>query len=222
MPHSPGKNAPSYATVRDEILHYIKMTYKGGQMVADSLEQGQKLVLTKPTFKVSTASNEAVRAMETEANKIEYDQDMRIFKDQMKELDDGMVAAYSLIYSKYCSKSMQSKIESHPDLETKIKNNPIELLEAIKSLMHDPVRAQYPLQSADEVLLRFVNNKQHEGEDLESYTKRFKQYRDVLTTQMGKSMWNEFVENLPEYRNETDDDARKALKEQGFEAWLAL
>ena len=39
---------------------------------------------------------------------------------------------------------MQHRIEEHPDFESTIQNDPIELLKAIKIVMHDPIRAKIP------------------------------------------------------------------------------
>jgi hypothetical protein len=38
---------------------------------------------------------------------------------------------------------MQSRIKEHPDNADNLKNDPIDVLEAIKMLTHDTVRAQY-------------------------------------------------------------------------------
>jgi hypothetical protein len=44
---------------------------------------------------------------------------------------------------------MQNRIEEHPDYESKIQDDPIELLEKIKVLMHNPIRAKYPFCLTD-------------------------------------------------------------------------
>ena len=75
---------------------------------------------------------------------------------------------------------MQAKIEEHPGFDSKIENNPIELLEAIKVLMQDSVRAVNPMIPLLDTMSRFVNIKQQENEYLLDYMKQFKQARDVL------------------------------------------
>ena len=64
---------------------------------------------------------------------------------------------------------MQARIEHHPEYESKIQDNPIELLEVIKSLMYNPVRAQYPIASMHEAVVRVINIRQYEGEALLDY-----------------------------------------------------
>ena len=54
--------------------------------------------------------------------------------DRKKQYDDAMCQACALIKSQHCSKTMQTRIEEHPDYESKIDDDPIALLEAIKNL----------------------------------------------------------------------------------------
>ena len=69
---------------------------------------------------------------------------------------------------------MRTQIEEHPDYQSKILDNPIQLLESIKRLTHDTVRAQYSIASITEHLARWLNNKQHDDEGLTDYVKRSK------------------------------------------------
>ena len=67
---------------------------------------------------------------------------------------------------------MRDRIESHPDYEGLIKDNPIELLKAIRVLTHDMVRAQYPYISLVDSITRMMNIKQYH-DSLLDYGKRF-------------------------------------------------
>jgi hypothetical protein len=116
---------------------------------------------------------------------------------------------------------MQARIEEHPDFSTKIEDDPIELLEALKTLMHDTVRAQYPLMSMTDALTRLVNIKQMDTESLLDYVKRFKQQRDVAKSQIGKHILDKFVEQSEEYRNTTDAQEQTDMKSEAFEKWMA-
>jgi hypothetical protein len=44
------------------------------------------------------------------------------------KLEDNMNKMFSLIYLQHCNKTTQDRIHAHPDFETKIKNDQIELL----------------------------------------------------------------------------------------------
>ena len=67
---------------------------------------------------------------------------------------------------------------------------------------------------------RLINIKQSE-DSLLDYVKRFKQQRDILVSQLGKRFLDHFVEQLEEYRLETDTAKQDALKKGAFERWLA-
>ena len=79
--------------------------------------------------------------------------------------------AYTNIFTNYRTKGLQICVEEHPDFESKIDNNPIALLDVIKELMHEPVRAQYHLVSMTNNLQRWLNAKQREDKPLLEYTK---------------------------------------------------
>jgi hypothetical protein len=131
-----------------------------------------------------------------------------------------MVKAYALIFG-YCNKTMQSRVEEHPEFETSIKNDPIKLLEAIKVLMHDPIRAQYPMMSMTDSLTRLINSKQAENESLLDYLKRFKQLRDVAGSYMGKEVLNKFCEYQADYKDLKTNETKSKYKEEAFGAWMA-
>ena len=97
---------------------------------------------------------------------------------------------------------MQQRIEEHPNFNN-MQDDPIELLKTIKLLMHDPVRAQYPLASLTDALTWLINIKQGINENLIDYVKRFKQLRDVLKSYFGIGLLDYYVEQTDAYKNET-------------------
>ena len=124
-------------------------------------------------------------------------------------LNDNLVKAYALIYSTYCSKTMQNRVQEDVDFKNKIQDDPIELLKALKVLMHNTVRVRYPYALMTEALTRLLHVKQGEQEPLLDYVKRFKETRDVIKSSMGTDILNKFVENTQEFRNETKDVKKK-------------
>ena len=87
--------------------------------------------------------------------RIEYDQYVK-----KKELyENNMIKAYATIFD-YCSKTIQARIRESSDYESTIRNNPIELMKAIKELMHSPVRAKYAFATLTDAFERLLNIKQ--------------------------------------------------------------
>jgi hypothetical protein len=95
------------------------------------------------------------------------------------------------------------------------------LLEALKELMHDTVRAQYPFKSFTTAERNLITIRQFENEPLLDFVKRFKQVRDVYKSHVGTKILDEFTKKLDEYKEATDAAAKKAVKEASFEKWMA-
>ena len=150
---------------------------------------------------------------------------MRYIK-RVETLDQNMTRAYALIYSTYCNRTLQNRIEEHANLKTTIQDDLIELLKIIQILMHDPVRARYPYASLTEAVARTLNIKQMENGNLIDYVKRFKQARDILMSHLGSNVLDQFIENAPEYRTAINDMdlpcMTHVLKVEAFGRWMAF
>jgi hypothetical protein len=126
---------------------------------------------------------------------------------------------FAVIKSKFCTKVMIARLEEHPEYATKIEDNPFEMLEAIKVLMHDPLRSQYYFVTAMSAMRRVVNNKQGPTEPLMDYIERTKQDADVFEIFFGRKLFDHLVEQQPAYRNETDTDKQDEMKKNAYKAW---
>ena len=213
----------TYATVRDAVIQKIQKTYEGSTDLLKSLKDMQlvNLAAQEPTRKLSTNSNADMAKIEQDGFNIKYEAELKRFLDKQDNLTDGLIKAYALIFDEFCTKSMQQRIEQHPEYEKTIRDNPIELLEAIKTLMHDSVRAQYPYVSLVDALTRLLNIRQIDGEDMMDYVKRTMQHMDVVASHIGKRFLDTFVEHSEQYRDipAGADQAteQKAMKDAAFE-----
>ena len=100
-----------------------------------------------PVRAISTETDDDDREIDQKGKDMLYQAEIENYMTRKSLFEDNMHKAYSLIYSTYCSKVIQDRVTAHPEYETKIIDNPIKILEAIKILMHDPVRARYPYAS---------------------------------------------------------------------------
>ena len=194
-----------------------------GMMYAKSLEDMQPIDLKKeePTREISNDSDADKRLVLQAGMDIKYQEELRRYLDRKDALRVGLTRAYALIFMNYCTKGMQQRIEEHPEHKTILKDDPIATLEAIKTLMHDPVRAQYPLISMSDALARLLNARQLDNESLLDYVKRFKQLHDVVKNQVGTKVLDQFVENQEEYRSLSDPKDQEELKKAAFAKWMA-
>ena len=177
-------------------MEYVQKSYiKAGVDVAKSLKKMEWLDLDAEEPVMETTKKEMNKggAEEQEIMKLKWQEQYARHLDRVKEYKLAMCRAFAMIRSQHCSKTMQTRVEEHPDYETKIDDDPIALLEAIKTLMHDPVRAQYPFASMTAQLSRFLNLKQQPDESLLDYTKRFKQQHDNAKSFLGTRFLDEFI-----------------------------
>ena len=128
----------------------------------------------------------AEQAIEQAELDIKYQEELWQHLDRNDTLSEGLNKSYALISISYCTNTMQSRIEEHPKSNIIIKNDPISLLQSIKTRMKDLVWAQYPLLSITNTLDRVFNVKQTENDNLLDYVKRFKQLSDVAKNQLGR------------------------------------
>ena len=132
----------TYASVKEAVIQHIQKTYKNGFDVAQSLEDMQLIDLDKekPIRQISTESEATAKAIEQDGFNIDYQEQLRCHYDRRDALKEGMNKAYALIFTNYCTETMQSQLEAHTEFAM-IKNDPIATLEAINTLMHDNIRA---------------------------------------------------------------------------------
>ena len=105
-----------------------------------------------PVRQMSTyvkVDEERLRKIEQEGYNVLYTAEVQNYMDRKNTLETNLGRAYALILSTYCNGTMQHRIEEHPEFDSKIQNDPIELLKAIKIVMHNPIRAKYPYASAE-------------------------------------------------------------------------
>ena len=95
------------------------------------------------------------KAAENESLKEEWKVDFQMFRDGEKRFENNWHKAYAMIWKSYCSKEVQVAIEEISNFDSRIENDPLELLKELEILMHIPQRAKYPPLTLVEVLCEF-------------------------------------------------------------------
>jgi hypothetical protein len=168
--HGIGKEVRQTATYQTDkdyiIIQLVQKSFRNGKDAADSIRKMEKINMTTkiPVRKISGASAADDKATEQEGSDILYKAEIDMYTKRKHELEDNMNKMYSLIYLQHCNKTRQDRIHAHPDFETKIKNDPIKLLKAIKILINNAVWARYPYASVTEAMTRFMTCRQLENE----------------------------------------------------------
>jgi hypothetical protein len=123
----------TYATTRDAVIQHIQKAYRGGINVGKSLEDMKmvNLTLEEPTRVLSAKTDAAEKLLVEQAGlDIKYQEELRKHLDGKDALLEGLNKAYALIFSNYCTRTTESRIEEHPDYNKTLKNDPIAVLVA--------------------------------------------------------------------------------------------
>jgi hypothetical protein len=213
----------TYQMVKEYIIQLVQKTHKNGKDLADSSRKMEKIDMTKnmPTRRLSQETG-ADKITEQEGFDMLFKAEIEIYTKRKYEFEDNMNKTYSLIYLQHCNKTIQDRIMGHPEFKSKIENDPIKLLKAIKILINDPVRARYPYASVTESITRFMTCKQLENESLTDYVKQFKSNHDGLVQTMGKEFLKRFIENTREYQDEPDVDKQTRCTIQPIQDGLCI
>jgi Reverse transcriptase (RNA-dependent DNA polymerase) len=240
-PHGIGRQqqVSTYDTVKEAIIIHVQKTYVNGQDTAKSLRDLVKLDLTAAPVRIMStlprtdASEILLANQDQEAKDVVYKARVSMWLKRCEVLDQNLGKAYALIFGSYCNKTMQNRVEEDTNFETTIRDDPIELLKAIKPLMHDPARAKYPFASLTESIVRMINTRQKEGEHILDYVKRFKHQRDNMSTNFNTSDFlNTFITSTADYRNIDGPDStltateilaeQASMKTGAYGRWMAF
>ena len=194
------KTSESFGKIKEAIILKINKTFDTPLEIVESIRTGVKTVPTEPTLDRSTAADPLVKAAEDALNLEKWKIEFSYYHNQKHKLQASFAKAFSLIWENYCAKEVQVAIKEMSDYETRIRDEPLELLKEIESLMHTPERAKYPPLTLVEVMLNFLKIKQGDNEDLIDYLTRFKSEITIVLSLFGKKILDGFCEEQTEYK----------------------
>ena len=144
-----------------------------------------KLKILTTIIKMDTSPAEKLEIKcENDQYKIDYEAELQLHLKQKSYCHTNLGKAYTFLFGQ-CITALEHRIEAKAEYESKIKGNPIKLLEMIKenSLSYDDKK------KADIVIINAIMNlmttRQRDNEDLTDYTKHFKVVRDLSKEKNG-------------------------------------
>ena len=144
----------------------------------EAVEHKRPTEPTKPTRDPTTKEYDELLLS---AWKTEYAE----WKKKVKAYDQMANAAAALIFTKYCSKEMQTKLRALEDYEEKVKLDPVEMLKRIKALVSAGTTRQHPM-------VRFVRNikigfnpQLEDGQSVANYCRVVKTNADIVIEATG-------------------------------------
>ena len=195
------KGGYTYKKIFDAIVLKIQTTFDGGRFVVKSLRGKAKEGPILPTRGQSNKTDQLERAIEQESLNRKYEAQLSYYFTAESQFEDNWVKAYGLIYDTYCSKEMQRTIMEVSDYDTRILDNPLELLKEVERLVHVPRRAEYPTIALIETLSNVMTIRQGDKEGLVSYLERFKSEINVVVSLFGSGLLDGHVENTVAYQD---------------------
>ena len=214
------------AKIIEAIVIKVQKEFGGGRLVANSLRSKEKIGPTMPTLQHSAETDPDLKAKEQAGFQSQYDAEIKNYFEVKERFDNEWVRAYSLILDNYCTRDMQVAIKEEPDFESRIRDDPVELLKEVERLSHIPRKAQYPVLALVETLTGLLTLKQGEKESLTHFLERFKSERNVISALFGDRILDEHVERSNEYKTlptGTDLAARQtAMKKKVLERFYAI
>jgi len=224
-----------FATVHEKIATYVQKNCDCGHDIAKSLCTGHLIDLDakKPTRTIATGQTKAERHLQSGLD-IEFSTQMSAHVKQEQHLHSNLPKAFAYVMNDYCTEGFKTRLISLLDFQSTIEDDPLALLTAIKTCVHENVRTQCPpgTISTHRDCLRKL--KKVEDEDPPSYAKRFEQQLKTVKGYIGSTCKDGFAKQMPEcqahaYKHDTDKlttlldrhvadvDTRKALADDLFD-----
>jgi hypothetical protein len=181
------------------LLSHLQKTLRNGSDIVEALETGIPFdfqsIKPAPVVKPEPKNKAAVKTGEDpewDRNVLaRYEQDKDI---NSREIDlwlkrktnyvENQSKAFGTILSQ-CTDRLMEKIKNQADFETRVKNNPIELLKDIRKLSVSHTDDKYDMSLLHDAMRSFCNLYQNENEPLSRYSQRLIAARDVLVTYLG-------------------------------------
>ncbi len=169
---------------------YMQRTMDHGEDIVTALRQKKdigfnQMISNLPIVK-ETATNNQKLAGQRRVQKI-------IDREGIYEINK--TKAFGIIYGQ-CTRSLQNKLEEQKDYLTKIYNNPIETMAAIKELCYGYQPAKYPMSSVINALRALCNIKKRDDESLNDYQQQFLSARDIFYSLGGRLFFESYLKNV--------------------------
>ena len=216
------RQAADYETTTQYLVNHIKATFDYGIDIATALDDLQPFDASvhKPKLSVSRSTNDETKAAANRQFEIEFKAELDVYMKRKQAYENNLTKAYAFLWE-HCTKSMQSKIEARTDF-AKLKDDPIELLKAIKQHALNYQEHRYEMSIILDALRSVINLKQREGEILHDYTKRFKTARDVMISHIGGPLiLTKYVPTMKDY-DANDANKIKKCQEEAFDQLMAF
>jgi len=195
-------NCVPYATVHEKIATYTQKNYDCGHDIAKSICTGQLIDLDaeKPIRTLAAGNKKAKRDLIQSGLDVEFSARMSSHVKRELFLHSNLPKAFTYVMNDYHTDRLKNQLIAIPDYESTIRDDPLALLTAIKTCVHENTPTQHPPVAISTHWDHLLKLKQAEDEDPPSYAKRFEQQLGTVKGYIGSTFTNGFAEQMPEYK----------------------
>ena len=198
------KQASEFENASEFIINYIKRTFERGNDIAESLRT-LKLHETDnwmPTLKMSNSNDKEIKMRENRQFELEYKAKLDESIKRVDKYQQNIYKSYAFLWEK-CSRALQNKLLGRKDFDTKIYNDPIQLLTAIKEHSLNFQESRYEMKIITESIKNFFFTRQKDTESLQEYTRRFKSAKEIMESHIGGPIkLDKYIELSEEYKSD--------------------
>ncbi len=129
-----GKKYSTFTAVRNHLAMKFQKEMTKGVDVATAIRSGKHLDFDelRPKRQRSKLKDEEDREFEQDTFNRDYGVVKKAFESRMETYQDNCFTAYGVIFDDFCTSDMQLRLEEHPDFDTKLFQDPIATIDAIK------------------------------------------------------------------------------------------
>ena len=175
--NQPGQ-ADKFIKTTEAILNYIQKTYKHGEDLKKALKDESEF-----NFANIEPSAPAKIDLSTPQG-FKYKLQMEGHYKREEQYRSNKSNAHALIYGQ-CTQGVKNQLQAHQDWKL-IQYDPIELLKALREITHRYQDSRYAIGTVATSIRTFFTMKQENNESLVTYSKRFKNAKDIMETRFGK------------------------------------
>ena len=137
-------------------------------------------------------------------------------------LGSNLRVAYSIIFANFCDRELQNRMEIRDDFISKVENNPIELLAAIKEMMHTASHEKFfPYETLWTSLGAMFKLKQGKDGNLADYYDKMKAFSSQVKKYLPNDVLHQFVESLEVYKKASASE-QLLMKQGGWKRLVAF
>lgn len=183
--------AADYEQATEFIINHLKEKIDHHSIdIATALENLEHIDFQAiaPKLQVETTGTDEEKARKNRQYEIDYEQDRKDHNRRTKNYDDNCATAYSILWAR-CHANLIEAIKNEVDFESKIKNDPVELLTTIKQHTHNFSSHKYAYITIHDANKAWTSCRQKDDETLTSYAKRFESSVELFQSRIGGPMW---------------------------------